>query len=163
MTGKGSARAALIIASVGVLLMPTLAAANFVWPPALYYYSFTRWWVVAGGLAIETSVYLIWLRLPLRKAVTLSLATNAVSAAIGVFALWPILFYEPGIDLALRMPGAIGLIAIIIIVLNICIEYWVAIRWCGVPRTRTVLWNVVAANLLSFALVVLLVPTWFKL
>jgi len=55
-----------------------------------------------------------------------------VSAAIGVFALWPILFYEPGIDLALRMPGAIGLIAIIIIVLNICIEYWVAIRWCGV-------------------------------
>jgi len=116
------------------------------------------WWPRYRDIGVP-----LWLRLPLRKAVTLSLATNAVSAAIGVFALWPILFYEPGIDIALRMPGAIGLIAIIIVVLNICIEYWVAIRWCGVPRTRTVLWNVVAANLLSFALVVLLVPTWFKL
>jgi hypothetical protein len=157
-------RTAFIAATAGVLLMPTAAVANFVWPPALYYYSFTRWWVVVGGLALEALVYAIWLRPSFRKAVTTSLAANA-SAAIGFLALWPILFYEPGIALALRLPGAVPIvgIAVLIIVLNVAVEYWVATRWCNVPRTRAALGNVVIANVLSFVLVLLLLPTWFKL
>jgi hypothetical protein len=144
--------------------MPTAAAANFVWPPALYYYSFTRSWVVVGGLALEALVYAIWLRPALLKAVATSLAANAASAAIGFIALWPLLFYEPGISLALQLPGAVAVIGIcvLIIVVNVVVEYWVATRWCTLPRTRAALGSVTIANVLSFLLVVLLLPTWFR-
>jgi hypothetical protein len=158
-------RAAFLTAIAGVLVMPTAAVANFVWPPALYYYSFTRWWVVVGGLALEALVYAIWLRPSFRKAVTTSLAANAASAAIGFVALWPLLFYEPGISLALRLPGAVAVIAIaiLIIIVNVAVEYWVATRWCTLPRTRAALGNVAVANVLSFLLVLSLLPTWFRL
>jgi len=158
-------RIALITVSAGVLLAPTRAAANFVWPPALYYYSFTRWWVVIAGLAVEAAVYAIWLRLSVRKALTVSIATNAASAALGFVALWPVLFYEPGITLALQLPGPVSivLIALLIILLNVAVEYWVATRWCTVSRNLTAMGNVVLANILSFVLVLLLLPTWFKL
>ncbi|OGL17902.1 MAG: hypothetical protein A3F92_05315 [Candidatus Rokubacteria bacterium RIFCSPLOWO2_12_FULL_71_22] len=146
------------------MLTPTVAAANFFWPPALYYYSFTRWWVVVGGLAIEAAVFAIGLRLAIRRAVGVSLAANVVSAGVGFLALWPVVFYERGIDLAMRALGSMSIlvIAALLITLNISLEYWVAVRWCSLPRTRKVLGNVVVANLLSFLLTVALLPTWFK-
>ena len=157
-------RAALLCAFLTVVLTPVVAVANFFWPPALYYYSFTRWWVVVGGLAVEAAVYAISLRLSLRKAMGLSLLANAVSAGVGVVALWPVVFYEHGIDLAIRALGTVSIlaIAVLVIALNIGVEYWVAVGWFSLPRSRRVLGNVVLANLLSFVLVIALLPTWVK-
>jgi uncharacterized membrane protein YadS len=79
--------------------------------------------------------------------------------------LWPVVFYGRGIDLAIRSLGGMSVlvIAAMIVALNITLEYWVAVRCFALPRTRKVLGAVAVANLLSFVLVVMLVPTWFKM
>ena len=145
--------------------MPGVAVANFVWPPALYYYSFTKWWVVVAGLGVEAAVYVFGLKASLRRAIGVSLVTNAVSAALGFLVTWPLVFYGPGVELAMKSLGGLSVlgIAVLIVALNIVVEYWVAVRWCSLPRSRAVIGNVIVANLLSFVLVVLSIPTWFRM
>lgn len=147
------------------MLIPGVAAANFVWPPALYYYSFTQWWVVVAGLGVEAAVYVFGLKASVRRAVGVSLVTNAASAALGFLVTWPVVFYERGIELVFRTLGGVSVfaIAVLVVALNIVLEYWVAVRWCSLPRSRPVVGNVVLANLLSFVLIVVSIPTWFKL
>lgn len=156
-----------VVISTGLvaLLTPAVAAANFFWPPALYYYSFTQWWVVVAGLGVEAAVAVFSLKLSVRKAIGVSVVTNAISAVLGFLATWPVVFYEGGIDLAVRTLGGISIVAIVAVVvaLNIAVEYWVAVRLCCLPRSRRVIGNVVVANLLSFMLIVVSIPTWFTL
>lgn len=157
-------RSVVVLADLLALLTPEVALANFVWPPALYYYSFTKWWIVVSGLSIEAAVYVFGLKTSVRRAFRVSLVTNGASAALGFVVTWPVVFYERGIELALNSPrlSVLGIV-VLIVALNIVVEYCVAATWCSLARSRAVIGNVIVANLLSFALVVVAIPTWFRM
>jgi len=123
-------------------LTPAAAAANFFWPPALYYYSFTKWRVVVAGLAIEAAAYVVGLRLAVRKAIVVAVVTKIVSAGLGFVVTWPVVFYWRGVEFLFQAFGEapfqwiVAAIVAFIVALNITVEYWVAVLWCGIPPAR---------------------------
>lgn len=131
------------------------AHANFFWPPMLYLFSFTLWWVVVGGLVVEALIHRFLLPASTGRAVAIAVSTNLVSALLGTLLLLPVLMYTP---LTEALPERMLLPAIIVAVVaipvvNIAIEYLAGTRLWSLGRTRRTLVTFVAANLLSFGLV----------
>lgn len=164
----------IILLSVFTILMASYnqAYANFIWPPALYFSSFSLWWVVPVGLLIEYAVLQLFLRFPVKKTARIVLITNAVSALMGFVLTYPITFYGQGIDCIAKNNFFIGPTAFIIsfslfiLVLNITIELVTAIKLFHVEFTRKAVSAFAVANILSFAVIVLgalkLLSNWIK-
>ena len=70
-----------------LVVPPNLAQANVIWPAALLTGRLLTWWIIAASLAIETAFVWRAFRLPVLKAFLATLAANAASAAIGLFAV----------------------------------------------------------------------------
>ena len=70
-----------------LVVLPSLAEANVIWPAALLTGRLLTWWVIAASVAIETVFVWRAFRLPVLKAFLATLAANAASAAIGLFAV----------------------------------------------------------------------------
>ena len=138
-----------------LFLAPTAAFANFFWPPALYYYGATVWWAVPAGLVAEWILLFPFVRRPPMELVKIVLIANAASALVGFLVTWPLVFWERGIE-ALVKGGFLSvlLIAALIFVLNVAIEYAVSVKWLGVPRKGVALIGYVLANAASFAILV---------
>ena len=116
--------------ALALLLTALPAQANFFWPPMLYLFSFTLWWVVVGGLIIEAAAHKYLLPAPTSRAIGIAIGTNLVSALLGTLLLLPILIYTPFID---ALPEQMLLPAIIVAVIaipvvNIAIEYLACTR-----------------------------------
>ena len=141
--------------TVLALSLPAVAFANFAWPPAFYYLSFSLWWVVLSGLAVEFAVHVVCLRTSMTKTLTLTLISNLASALFGFVVTWPTTFYERGIDLLVPL-GIVGILGTVVLIfaVNVATEYQVAVRLLGTTRTRRTLLSFVAGNALSFAIVV---------
>lgn len=138
-----------------LLLAPAWAYANFFWPPMLYLLSFSLWWVVVGGLLIEGLVHGIILRQPPGKTIWLTIGTNLASSIIGTIVMLPFLVETPLIDWVTEptMLPVVILIVLFIPVVNIAIEYWTGTRLWSLSRTRRTVASFLAANILSFGLV----------
>jgi len=138
-----------------LLLAPTLAYANFFWPPMLYLLSFSLWWVVAGGLLIEGLVHGIVLRQAPGRTIWLTIGTNLASAILGTVVMLPFLVETPLIDWVTEstMLPVVIVIVLFIPVINIAIEYWTGTRLWLLLRTRRTVASFVSGNILSFGLV----------
>jgi hypothetical protein len=70
-----------------VVAAPSAALANVIWPAAILTARELAWWVIGASLLIEA--YFVWLafRLPFWSTLWAAIAANAVSAAIGLFAV----------------------------------------------------------------------------
>jgi hypothetical protein len=67
-----------------LLLLPSVALANLVWPAVYVTMGLVTWWVVAAGLAIETVGLRLLLRASLAKSLLLAFSMNAISAVLGI-------------------------------------------------------------------------------
>ena len=70
-----------------LVVLPSFASANVIWPAALLTARLLAWWIIAASLVIETAFVWRAFRLPVLKSFLASLAANAASAAIGLFAV----------------------------------------------------------------------------
>jgi hypothetical protein len=67
-----------------LLLLPSVALANLVWPAVYVTMGLVTWWVVAAGLVIETVALCLLLRTSLAKSLLLAFSMNAISAVLGI-------------------------------------------------------------------------------
>lgn len=153
-----------ILISAALLIFPTITLANFVWPPALYYYGATVWWAIPAGLVAEYLILLPCLHLRPLRLLKVVVITNVVSALVGLVAAGPVVFWvQHGGVFALVdifpisiwfYQGLIWIIAVLVFSLNIFIEYFVAIRWLGISRNKISLFGFIGANSVSFVILV---------
>ena len=152
----------ILLLSVFAVMMAsyTQAYADFIWPPALYFISFSLWWVVPIGLLMEFAVIQLFLRLRISKTVQIVLITNAVSAITGFIVTYPVTFYGRGIDYLTRTKFIIGplafliLFSLFILALNITVELLAATKLLRVEFNRKTVTAFTVANILSFAVIV---------
>ena len=127
------------------------AIANFFWPPALYFYGASVWWAVPVGLVAEYCILLPFLRIPPVRVLVVVILSNAGSAISGFVALWPVVFWETGIESVIGgRTVSVLLIVGTLFALNVVVEYWLAVRWLGVPRRRAAVVGFICANAVSF-------------
>jgi hypothetical protein len=140
----------------GVLVLSSsLADANVIWPPAVYYSTLAVWWVIAGGLVAEFVLHLLVLRMPFLPLARVVVLSNLASTAIGLVLTWPLVFWEVGVTrLAAMAPLSIFATLFVIFLVNIGVEYVVAVRWLRVKRSNTAIASFLLANTVSYGLVV---------
>lgn len=137
----------LIVRAVGV-------QANWAWPPALYFGGATLWWAVPAGLAAEWILLFPFLHKSPREVSKIVLMSNAASAIVGLITLWPVVYWDRGISTLARSQEIFLIsfpsILLLIVVINVAIEYGVSARWLGVSRKGYALLGYVLANVASF-------------
>jgi hypothetical protein len=67
-----------------LLVVPTLAMANMVWPALYLTRGFYVWWVIAAGLAIEFFAVQRLFSLSPARAALVDVSANAISALFGI-------------------------------------------------------------------------------
>lgn len=87
-----------------VFLYPSVALANFIWPPAMMYAGLKSWWIVPVTLGIEFLFYRWGFKLPTRQAVLVTVVANIASALIGLVTVAP--FFANGIAWMFTFHGA---------------------------------------------------------
>jgi hypothetical protein len=143
----------LVGAIVGFLIVgsPTIASANFAWPPLIYAYTYKTWWVVLPGLLIEWVVYFVAWRFSLIRTTMLTLAVNAGSAAAGLaYVLVSLAFLRS--EVVVLMVGFIWASPLLIFAATVAAEYLVATRLFALPRSWKTLAIFVMANVPSVGL-----------
>jgi hypothetical protein len=134
-----------------LLISPAAAWADFAWPPAFYFASYSIWWVVASGLLIEWIVYYFAWRRALWATTKLTLGVNAVSALGGAIYSYGSVMFATSPKLAMAFIWSSPLL---ILGITVLLEYWAGVLLFALPRTwRTVLVFVVA-NVLSVAIAI---------
>ena len=134
-----------------IFISPTVAYANFAWPPAIYMYTYAIWWVVLSSLLIEGLVYLKGLNLPLKQAAIATVAMNFGSALGGVafsFGSLAVKYME-----ALLVP-LLYISAPLIFVITVTIEYLIAVKLFNIPRSKRTLVVIGIANIPTVSLAI---------
>ena len=126
--------------------------ADFIWPPLVYAYSYTVWWVVVGGLATEGVVYFFAWRRGFWRTVALTLAVNLASAVGGVA-------FSFGSQVFIDMPSAVMVTVVrsflpLVFVLTVIIEYFTGVLLFSLPRSWRTLGVFTVANVPSVGLAV---------
>jgi hypothetical protein len=57
----------IVICLLEICLFASVAKADFIWPPAIYYGGVLTWWVVLVGLLVEYPFYFYGFRLGWKK------------------------------------------------------------------------------------------------
>ena len=134
-----------------ILGSPSIATANFAWPPLIYAYTYRTWWVVLPGLLIEWLVYFFAWRLTLLRTTMLTLAVNAGSAAAGLAYVVLSLAFLVG-EIEALMVGFIWASPLLIFAATVAAEYLVGTRFFGLPRSWRTLTIFAVANIPSVGL-----------
>lgn len=114
------------------------------------------WWAIPAGLTVEYLILYPILRLPTLQLTKVIVISNLASAFIGYIATWPAVFWEKGILFFIDYEiWSVSLIAILIFSVNVAIEYFVSVYWFQVQRKTSNLVGYIAANLVSFVILVL--------
>lgn len=66
------------------LAVPLAASANLIWPSLFIVETYYTWYIILGGLIIETIAAKIFLKASWLKSLGMMAATNAISALVGV-------------------------------------------------------------------------------
>jgi hypothetical protein len=133
-----------------VLLSYSASAwADFAWPPAFYLASYSIWWVVLSGLAIEWVVYYWAWRRSVWETTKLTLGVNAVSALWGaLYSYGSLLFMtSPKVMIAFIWSSPLLILGI-----TVLLEYWAGILLFALPRTWRTVGVFTAANIPSVAI-----------
>ena len=134
-----------------IFLLPVNAYANFVWPPLFYMYTYTLWWVVVTGLAIEFIVYYLTIEKRFKAAIKLVLTVNIISAlgAVAVSYGSQLAFYNEGIMIYVfyTFPLAVYFI-------TVALEYYSAIKILKYQAGKALLKPIAMANILSVGLAI---------
>jgi hypothetical protein len=140
----------------GVLtILPGVAQANAIWPPAVYFHTLAVWWVIAASLILEFVLHLVFLRLSVLHLARIVIVSNLASALIGLLLTWPLVFWEDGVTrLAAMAPVSIFSVLFIIFALNVLVEYVIAIRWAQVKNSYSTFGSFFLANAASYGLIV---------
>lgn len=137
------------------LAIPFMASANLVWPSIYIVQSYYSWYIILSGLLIETIAAHIFLKTDWLKSFGLMLATNAISALLGL-----LLIPASGLIVEiLTIPFGGGTFAIshwildyiCVVLVNTCVE-GLALKWIfKYPFKPNFLW-LFGANLISVIL-----------
>ncbi len=151
------------IAVLALLLaaLPQEASANVIWPAAILTGRMLTWWVIAASLLIEFLFVRRAFGLPPLKALLATLAANAASAVVGLFALpYGGMFLELGIFHA--GGEAIGwdtfgvaawlLTFALAVAINLAVEIPVYRFGYGLKVGRRAFWLIALANILTVGL-----------
>ena len=92
---------------------------------------------------------------PPRVLVTV-VTVNIVSALLGLATIWPVAFYGKMIEFVAPFwnPATALFFMVVIIGINVSVEYIISVGWFGFPRNRATFLSFVGANFLSFCLAV---------
>jgi hypothetical protein len=142
-----SLRAACLI-GLTVLAWPGTASANFVWPPMVYLYSYTLWWVVLPGLIIEALVYSVAFRKSWRMTAGFTIVVNAASAACGSLL---VIFSMVFVVSPVAMIGFIWASPLLIFGVTVVAEYAAGVHFFDLPRSRRNATAIAIANAPSVA------------
>ena len=85
-------------------LYPSVALANFIWPPTMMYAGLRSWWIIPVTLGIEFLFYRFGFKLPTQKAAVVTVVTNMASAAVGLVTVAP--FFANGVGWMFMFHGA---------------------------------------------------------
>lgn len=132
-------------------LAPSLAHANFAWPPLFYIHTYGIWWVVLSGLLIEGLVYLKFFNLAPKRVVQITLVMNIGSAIGGAafsYGSLAVVYME-----FLVLPF-LYISAPLIFAMTVAIEYLVAIKIFGISKTKRTLLIIGLANVPSVSIAI---------
>ena len=73
-----------LVLALALLLLPTPAYADVVWPALFLETRLVAWWVILSGLLVEFLFLRLWFKLTLKKAIVADLAMNLVSTLMGL-------------------------------------------------------------------------------
>lgn len=145
-----------------VVAVPTVAAANVIWPAALLTERLLAWWIIGVSLVIEFFFVRAAFRLPMAKAAWATLAANALSAAAGLFVVpfLGILFaaglHYSGIGLRLNWedfgPADWAMTFLMAVVFNVAIELLTYRFGFRLPVDKRAAGLILAANVITVAL-----------
>jgi hypothetical protein len=134
-----------------LLMLPAMARADFAWPPAFYFASYSIWWVVVSGLIIEWIVYYLAWRRTLWATTKVTLGVNAVSALGGaIYSYGSMVFVSPP-RLAIAFLWSSPML---ILGVTVLLEYWAGVLLFALPRTWRTIWVFVGANVPSVAIAI---------
>jgi hypothetical protein len=144
--------------------LTTEASANVIWPAALLTGRMLAWWIIGLSLVIECVFVRLAFRLSLRKTILVTLTANAVSAAIGLFAIpalgiaWEFGSLYAGLkDIGWDTFSLASWIAtfILAVAFNVVIEIAVYRYGFKLPIDRRVLLLIMTANVITAGLALL--------
>jgi hypothetical protein len=133
-------------------VVPTVAKADFAWPPAFYLRSYSIWWVVLLGLMIEWIVYYLAWRRGSWATTKLTIGVNAVSALGGaIYCYGSLLFADGPVSLVMIFVAPWPLL---ILGITVLLEYWAGVLLFALPRSWRTALVFGGANVLSVGLTV---------
>jgi hypothetical protein len=91
--GKGAVKAKAGSLALLLIVAPSVALANVIFPALILSDRLLAWWVIAATIFIEAGFVMAAFRLTKLNALFASLAANAASAAVGVLTLPYLGFY----------------------------------------------------------------------
>jgi len=142
---------------IALLFAPNTAHANAFWPPVLYFYAPTIWWVVPIGLALELSILSILTRRSISRSAVLVVIANLASSAMGFLVFYPVVFWDSGIDWLVnnlpKLPAAIAILYLglflLVLLLNTLVEWAIIARLTRNENLPRLFPAVLLANLAS--------------
>jgi hypothetical protein len=149
----------IVILAVLFEALSDAAIANVIWPAAILTERLLSWWVIAASLLIEF-LFVWWaFRLPPLKALLATIAANAASAAIGLFALpylglfWEAALFGTGIGVKINWdafsPAGWAVTFLLAVGLSLGIELAVYRYGFKLPVNRRVVWLLLLANIIT--------------
>ena len=146
-----------------LLLLPSLAFANLVWPAVYVTIGLVTWWVIAAGLAIETIGLSLLLKASFAKSFLLAFFMNAISAVLGVvlvplagiaYELWPGLLINWLFSWGTFNPVAWVATFLLAAVINAAVEGTVLAKGFAISLSRNHRLWLIALNFATVALAV---------
>ena len=133
-----------------LLAAPMEALANFVWPPMLYVYTYTVWWVVVGGLLVECVVYFFAWHRGWWGTLLLTIALNVTSAVAGaIFSIGSLLFV---VDNPTVLVSFLYASPVLVFAMTVAAEYAAGTFLFSLPRSWKTVGVIAAANVPSVGL-----------
>lgn len=138
------------------------ASANVIWPAAILTGRLLAWWIIAASILIEFFFVQRAFRLKPLDALWATLAANAVSAAVGLFALpyltllWEAALFGTGIGVKINW-DAFSLTSwlltfILAVAINLAVELAVFRYGYRLKIDRRAFWLIACANFITAAL-----------
>ena len=144
-----------------LLVFPSSAYANVVWPAVMLQARMLSWWVIGVGLLVELVAVSILTKLPLKKAIIATFLMNLISAVLGTLMI-PLLgvgweFFPGSIIYPLLEVGTFNPItwtatALIATTINTAIELFSLRKISRVNYSRRLMFGLWVANLVSVSI-----------
>jgi hypothetical protein len=146
--------------AVLVLLVPTAARADVVWPALYLETRLATWWSVSIGLLVELLVIWRAFALEIKKALLVDLVANAASVLLGiifiplagmVWEIFPGLVFYKVFNVGTFNPTTWAATCIFAVAINAALEWAVIQKGFKLPIGKRGFWILAGANAVSVA------------